>query len=176
MEHFRFVGGLNIDAAIGVLEKNAAHFADETWRQDYPGTAHGDTETIYLRMPPRLSVETLFDSMEVVDCPLAGEFSPLLNDVCGVVESGALARAMLIKLKPGGKITPHIDEGAYAEATDRYHLPLVTNRQAWLKSGGEVLRMEVGELWWFDKHALHEGRNEGDSDRVHLVADFFRGK
>lgn len=174
MRHFRLLREIDAGSAVGLLAENDGHFSDETWRQLYPGTAHPDTETIYLRMPPLLSAETLFQSMEVQDRPLAAEFSDLMNDVCDAVGSHAVARTMLIKLKPGGRITPHIDQGAYAEATDRYHLPLVTNRSAWLKSGGEVLHMNVGELWWFDKHATHEGANEGEGERVHLVADFFR--
>ena len=89
--------------------------------------------------------------------------------------AGALpARAMILKLKPGGRIAPHIDQGAYAEATHRWHAAIETNGQAWLQIADERLHMAPGELWWFDKHALHYGANEGQTDRVHLIVDTFR--
>jgi hypothetical protein len=34
--------------------------------------------------------------------------------------------------------------------------------------------MGVGELWWFDKHALHSAVNAGITDRIHLIMDVYR--
>jgi hypothetical protein len=174
--HFAKIGTVDVGPTIDALARYSGHFSDEKWRQKYPGSAHPDSETIYLRMPPVLTRDTLFNSLEVEDCPLgkAPEFAELVNDVAEQVK-GRVARAMLVKLKAGGKIHPHIDQGIYAESTDRYHVPIITNRGAWLQVGDQRQHNPVGHIVYFEKHVLHEGANEGATDRVHLIIDFFRG-
>ena len=31
--------------------------------------------------------------------------------------------------------------------------------------------MRKGELWWFNNRQIHEARNDGDGDRIHLIFD-----
>ncbi|MBV8652221.1 MAG: aspartyl/asparaginyl beta-hydroxylase domain-containing protein [Alphaproteobacteria bacterium] len=172
MPHFTRIGALAIDALAGAVDTHAARFADMVFRQRAPGSAHPDTETIYLRMPPTLSRETIFESLDSIDYPLMQE--PAIREAVAAVSrlaGGRAARAMIVKLKPGGRIAPHVDEGAYAAATRRYHLPIATNPLAWLEAGGERLHLPAGTLWWFDKHALHRGGNDGATDRIHLIVD-----
>jgi quercetin dioxygenase-like cupin family protein len=176
MQHFTRIGTIAIDALAAAVDAHAARFADLVFRQRAPGSAHPDTETMYLRMPPTISRETIFESLEAADYPLMQE--PAFRDSVAAVArlaGGRAARAMIVKLKPGGRIAPHVDEGAYAAATQRYHLPIATNPQAWLESGGEHLHLPAGTLWWFDKHALHRGGNDGTTDRIHLIADTLPG-
>lgn len=173
--HLWLVDRVDVSRAIGALKRNTKHFSDLTGRQTYAGTAHPDSETIYLRMPPELTLSTMFNSLEAVDYPLikVPEFADLVYTMTAKVK-GRLARVMLVKLKAGGRIHPHIDQGPYAEATDRYHLPIVTNSLAWLRSGGDKRHLGAGEIWWFNKHAMHEGANNGPTDRVHLIVDYFK--
>ena len=42
---------------------------------------------------------------------------------------------------------------------------------SWLRAGDEDVRMREGELWWFDNQQVHEARNDGDQDRIHLIFD-----
>jgi hypothetical protein len=172
MQHFTRIGTVEVDALATAVVTHAARFADLVFRQRAPGSAHPDTETMYLCMPPTISRETIFECLEVVDYPLMQE--PAFRDAVAVVArltGSRAARAMIVKLKPGGRIAPHVDEGGYAAATQRYHLPITTNPLAWLDSGGERLHMPAGMLWWFDKHALHYGGNDGATDRIHLIVD-----
>lgn len=175
MNNFRHIGFSDVAIAAAILPFHAAHFSDETYRQNYAGSAHPESETVYLRMPPVLSLEGMFSSLEVENRPLmlVPEFAELVYAMASKI-AGRLARVMLIKLKAGGRIHPHIDQGDYAEATDRYHLPIITNDGAWLRSGSETKHLAAGEIWAFNKHVLHEGANEGTEDRIHLVADFFK--
>jgi Aspartyl/Asparaginyl beta-hydroxylase len=172
MQHFTRIGEIAIDALARAVARQAARFADIVFRQRAPGSPHPDTETIYLRMPPIITYESLFGSLEAVDYPAMQE--PAFRDAVAAMAEragGAPARAMIVKLKPGGRIAPHVDEGAYAAATRRFHLPIATNPLAWLDSGGERLHLPSGTLWWFDKHALHCGGNDGAADRIHLILD-----
>jgi hypothetical protein len=172
MQHFKPLGEIDVAALAEAVRTHAARFADFDFRQKAPGSAHPDTATIYLRMPPVLSRWTMFESLDVVDCPMmqAPEFRTAIAAVA-CLAGGRPARAMIVALKPGGRIAPHVDEGAYAAATQRFHLPIATNPGAWLESGGEIVHLPEGTLWWFDKHALHRGANDGAEDRIHLIVD-----
>ena len=172
-KHFTLLGRIGVEDAAEKVFRHEERFGDEVSRQTYAGSAHPDSETIYLRMPKTPTFQSIFQSLEVEDFPLMTEFSGTVKAVLEMV-GGKLARAMIVKLRAGGRIYPHIDQGAYAEATERYHLPLITNDDTWLKCGGNIRGLKTGELWWFDKHVLHEGINRGFDDRVHLIVDFFK--
>jgi hypothetical protein len=69
VKHFRNIGALELTPLRNAVQRHAEGFKDQTWRQDYPGSAHLDSETIYLRMPPVITVESIFNSLEVTDLP-----------------------------------------------------------------------------------------------------------
>lgn len=83
---------------------------------------------------------------------------------------GELSRAKIVCLPPGHRVYPHIDRGEYYRLRGRYHLVLKSSG-SWMRAGDEEVRMRSGELWWFDNDQLHEARNDGDDDRIHLIFD-----
>jgi len=175
MKHFMQVGILPVAPLLDAAARHAARFNDETWRESYPGSPHADSRSIYLRMPPTISVDSVFNSLEVVDRPIMAEraFSEACSAIALMVGT-PLARAMIVSLAPNGLIAPHADEGLYAEATERYHLAILSNPKARLKAGEETLRLRPGVVWWFDKHVTHSGHNLGEAPRIHLIVDVFR--
>ncbi len=80
-------------------------------------------------------------------------------------------RAKIVCLPAGKRVYPHIDRGAYYEAHNRYHLVLKSTNGSWLKTEEEEIRMQEGELWWFDNDRMHEAMNDGDEDRIHMIFD-----
>jgi len=82
-----------------------------------------------------------------------------------------LGRAKIVCLPAGRRVYPHIDRGEYYRFRGRYHLILKSATGSWLKAGDEEIRMQEGELWWFDNNQMHEAHNDGDKDRVHLIFD-----
>ena len=86
-------------------------------------------------------------------------------------QDAELGRGKIVRLKPGHRVYPHIDRGEYYRVRDRYHLILQSALGSYMKSGNEEVRMRVGELWWFDNNEMHEARNDGDADRIHLIFD-----
>lgn len=181
MRHFRSVA--TFDAAPAVAALAAAQWNDNTWRQDHPDSPHRDTESIYLRMPPGpISPELVFEKVggeqwtwSLGDGAVSGSLAPLVILAREIerTQGGSLARVMAVKLKAGGRIARHADTGAYAAATERYHAVLQTNQWASLESGGERINLPAGSVWWFDKHVEHSGRNDGATDRVHLIVDLY---
>jgi outer membrane protein assembly factor BamB len=82
-----------------------------------------------------------------------------------------LSRATIVRLKPQSQVFRHIDEGSYYFLRDRFHLVLRSPAGSLLMSGGETVRMKVGELWWFDNKQFHESYNESDDWRIHYIFD-----
>ncbi len=82
-----------------------------------------------------------------------------------------LGRAKLVSLPAGRRVYPHIDRGRYYQLHQRYHLVLRSAHGSWLRAGDEEVRMREGELWWFDNREIHEARNDGNEDRIHLIFD-----
>lgn len=166
---------LDVGAAVAALGPRSVHFADETARQDYPGFAHRGTATIYLRAPKAVTLNSMLADLEVVHWPALAEpaFAALLAKV-GDAVGPLMARAMIVRLMPGRSVLPHRDIGPYAEATERYHLPLNTNGEAWLCCGAERRHVPKGELVYFDKHHRHAAGNDGLEPRDHLIVDFWR--
>lgn len=179
------------DIDVSQIPLGALTFGEETWRETIRGTPHGDTQTMYLRMPEKRDLHTLFNSLEVawalgrgVPMPLynvVGRVSDIVHlagddadDGPGYVPQRRLGRVMIVKLKHYGLVGAHVDTGAYAEATDRFHVPLQTGPGATFYCGDESVNMGVGEVWWFDKHQDHEVYNGSPQNRIHLIVDMFK--
>ncbi|MEL7260903.1 MAG: aspartyl/asparaginyl beta-hydroxylase domain-containing protein [Pseudomonadota bacterium] len=102
-----------------------------------------------------------------VNFPVARAF---LEDVSAELDAD-LSRAKIVCLPAGKKVYPHIDRGEYYRFRGRYHFVLKSSAGSWLKAGDEEVRMQEGELWWFDNDQMHEALNDGDQDRVHIIFD-----
>lgn len=175
MLHFRQVATFDPAPAVAALEAAPELWRAATWRQDHPASPHGDTESVYLRMPGEITPHSVFEQIGGETWTALPELGPLAV-IAGEIsrcQGGELARVMAVKLKPGGRIKRHADTGGYAQATERYHAVLQTNLDCWLEAGGEQRVMPSGTVWWFDKHAEHSGANTGTTDRIHLIVDLY---
>ncbi|MBW3564843.1 MAG: aspartyl/asparaginyl beta-hydroxylase domain-containing protein [Acidobacteria bacterium] len=85
---------------------------------------------------------------------------------------GERNRVRLMRLRPGGIIRRHSDP---MEEIDpnlvRLHVPLQTNDRVTFTVADRVVRMREGETWRVDVRFPHAVRNDGASDRIHLVVD-----
>ena len=157
------------------LARHERDFDTETWRQDTPGTAHSHTQTLYLRMPPAITRETVFESLEVSDRRLMDV--PAFCRAVGLVAKlahGKPARAMIVRLHPERAVAQHIDQGGYAAATHRYHLTINTNPGARLVVGDTAVAPLPGQIYFFDKSQPHTAENWGRTPRDHLIVDVWK--
>lgn len=145
-------------------------------RTIYPGTAHSDIVDIWMRYPELdgATPEYMLNALECVnyqgffELPAARQ---AIFKMMRLVDGERLGRCLITKLKPGGKISPHIDEGDAAQYYDRFHLVIQANERSKFICGNEEVVMRSGEIWWFDNKKTHEVINNGDADRIHLIAD-----
>lgn len=82
-------------------------------------------------------------------------------------------RCLFAKLRAGGEIRPHIDQGTYFERTIRIHFPVVTNPQAIMVADQQSFHMQAGEAWALNNSAVHGVVNSHPTEaRTHLICDY----
>ena len=80
----------------------------------------------------------------------------------------------LMRLAPDSCIHEHCDHDLMAEAgVARIHVPITTNPGVTFTLNGTPVTMAPGEAWYLRLADPHAVRNEGRSDRVHMVLDVF---
>jgi quercetin dioxygenase-like cupin family protein len=97
---------------------------------------------------------------------LESHFSTLFN------EEGNILRAILVLLPAGKKIPTHIDKGNSLTKVKRCHLSIYTNDDCLFTVGEETRNFQEGTLWQINNITWHSVSNNGDTDRVHLIADW----
>ncbi len=97
--------------------------------------------------------------------------APALRAVIDAFECPVEA-VRLMRLAPGSRIHAHRDHDLdAAEGRARIHVPVTTNPGVSFLLNGAAVTMRPGEAWYLRLADPHEVRNEGTSDRVHLVLD-----
>ena len=168
---FRRMGSIKLPDLLSQIEEQPELWDAVTTRQDFPGTSHGDTRTIFLRGPERME----WDCIPSVDAygaaAFPGPYASILAQLRELIPISELGRMMVVELAGGGVISEHIDEGAYAEHYGRFHIALTDSPMASLTVGGEQRNFAQGECWWFNHQLPHSGRNSGTTPRIHLIFD-----
>ena len=173
MKYFKLIrSGIDVAGLLEEVDSQEQAWLAETGRQDKIRVQR-DTNTIFLSgaVPrPDLNInenqETRLTSMaNLFPRALAfmTEFAADMN--CH------LSRATIVRLKPQSQVFRHVDQGSYYFLRDRFHLVLRSPAGSVLMSGGETVRMQEGELWWFDNKQYHESYNESDDWRIHYIFD-----
>jgi hypothetical protein len=155
------------------LAADMARCCDAEWtrhanQRDYTGEWNG----IALRSPSGTAGDLL--SVPGID---GYRDTPLLaacRYFAGILDGLACEKetARLLRLAPGAVIREHTDPGAsYADGFFRLHVPITTNDQTRFVVDGEALPMQPGDCWYADFTLPHSVRNDGATDRVHLIID-----
>jgi hypothetical protein len=155
--------------------------ADDLWhantRRQERIPVQRETETIFLRgaAPSRAQIRRGVHVEEVHRCVATAEaarFPRLIAFLDSFArERGAvLQRTMIVRLRPEGRVYPHVDVGSYYRKRDRYHLVL-DSRGTEMSSGDETVTLRDGELWWFDNKQVHGSRNPTPEWRIHVIFD-----
>lgn len=113
------------------------------------------------------------------DRPLWAEWRSLLEPVMAQAVQdygyarGVFPRVMLARMAPGGVIQPHIDANPAAKWPHKIHVPLQTNDHVVFFCGGAERHFPVGEAVEVANLGPHWVRNDGDTDRIHLIFEYY---
>lgn len=86
---------------------------------------------------------------------------------------GVFPRVMLARMPPGGVIHPHIDANPAAQWPHKIHVPLTTNPGVTSFFGAQEHNFPVGEAVEVDNLGPHWVRNDGATDRIHLIFEYY---
>ncbi len=83
----------------------------------------------------------------------------------------------LLNLKPGSAIKEHTDYNlGYEDGVFRIHIPITTNEDVHFFIDSKEVKMLPSECWYGNFNLSHSVRNNGKTDRVHLVVDCLRNE
>lgn len=85
--------------------------------------------------------------------------------------NGLVARALLARLPAKSQVHPHKDRGRLFETARRFHIPIITNNKCSVTVADREVFMTAGECWEISNLRTHSAKNNGDTDRVHLIFD-----
>lgn len=87
--------------------------------------------------------------------------------------NGVFPRVMLARMEPGGIIQPHVDANPAAKWPHKIHVPLTTNDRVGFRIGDTIHHFPVGGAVEVNNLGLHAVRNDGETDRIHLIFEYF---
>lgn len=181
----RLLTDLDVSYLIDVIDDNDALWSENTWRQNYtvqgerPVSPQEDTEAIMFRWAPENKIESVRDSLDVVEhvnFQNIPQLRPLLLPCLDFIEATELGRVFIAKLKPGGRVIAHRDYGKYANHFERFHVVLSSDdgNEFFVEDSvgnKEGCHMRVGELYWFNHKEIHWAVNNSKRARMHLIID-----
>ncbi|MCG2419325.1 aspartyl/asparaginyl beta-hydroxylase domain-containing protein [Aequorivita sp. F47161] len=81
----------------------------------------------------------------------------------------------LLNLKPDSEIKEHTDYNlGYEDGVFRIHIPITTNSDVHFFINSEEIKMLPSECWYGNFNLPHSVKNDGETDRIHLIMDCFR--
>ncbi|MEO8012123.1 MAG: aspartyl/asparaginyl beta-hydroxylase domain-containing protein [Dokdonella sp.] len=85
----------------------------------------------------------------------------------------AFPRVMLARMAPGGVIKPHRDANLAAKWPHKIHIPILTNERVAFLVGETEYHFPEGAAVEVNNMGLHAVRNAGDTDRIHLIFEYY---
>ena len=177
-QNFKYLGKCDIQFIKDkLLEIDQDIWKEHSYRQEQYGP-HRNTESIELMWDKESLTEIReakknkhFDTFEIQ------KLFDMLKDIY-VLEygDGYFARALLVRLKANKDIKMHKDGGISLSSCHRTHIPIITNSKVIFHVGGENKNLGEGGIWEINNMAMHAVFNQSDTDRIHLIIDYFLKK
>lgn len=124
-------------------------------------------------------VDNFQDWRQSHDRPLWAQWRALIEPVLAQATRpygyarAAFPRVMLARMAPGGVIKPHRDANPAAKWPHKIHVPIQTNDKVVFFVEGVGYRMPEGEVFEVNNMGVHAVENNGDSDRIHLIFEYY---
>lgn len=175
MQNFQKIGsGLDVVPALNAIMRRPELWNADKLRQTFPNSPHREVDDIWVRFNDTKDEAKIPDDCEAINYDaffLLPQVRGLVFGLMGYVEGERLGRVIITRLKPGGRIYPHADEGAPATYYDRYIICLSCLPGTIFRIGDEQVQMATGETWWINNREEHEVLNNSVDDRVIVICD-----
>lgn len=165
--NFKFYGEINVNPFVSLVDE--LNWEEYTFRQDRYAV-HAHTQTVPLIWDEQLNKIQFWENYYRI----SNELIILQDWLKIVVGDGLIKTAILIKLPKGNCIARHYDKGKHFIECNRIHIPIITNPECIFEIDNERRNLKVGEVWEINNNAKpHAVFNNGDTDRVHLLLDYY---
>lgn len=164
-------------ADIGALRDRVGSLPESQWESEDENKPNrfarlNDTSHVIFRY---IDADKPFDFREY---PLWDDWKDLLLPVMEQAanslgyKSYRFPRVMLARLPAGGRISGHSDGGA-SHYVHKIHVPLTTNAETIFRVGQQKKHLPIGEIVEVNNKRNHAVRNDGESDRIHLIFECY---
>lgn len=167
--------GVDVTPLLHAITHKTHLWNENDLRTTHPQSPHKEVDDIWLRFNevPKDPTQVI-DDKETIVYPAwyaLPQAHSIVFDLLRRVEGSRLGRILITRLKPGGMIPAHIDQGAPAEYYERYHVTLQNNPGSIFKCGNEAVCMRPSEVWWFNNQLEHAVINNSIDDRITMIVD-----
>lgn len=175
MKHFLQIGTIDPMPTLTALAVKQDLWNENPLRTQHPGTAHSEADDIWMMFNsvPSNPAE-IVDELQVFPYRAWQELQHLRGlvlDVMRRVDGVGLGRVIVTRLRPGGRILPHVDQGAPAEYFTRYQIALQSLPGCNFRIEDETINFPSGSVWWINNRAEHEVINNSADDRIVCIVD-----
>ena len=140
------------------------HFNKQYYEGDWSGIALRAAADAHVALYPDPTVERYVDTSALSKCP---SVTDVLAQFKCETES-----VRFLRLAPGAEILEHRDyKLSFEDGVARVHVPVRTTSGVEFLLDGKRVEMGEGEAWYLNFNLRHSVKNNGDSERVHLVID-----
>lgn len=177
---YKLAQNIDVVPLMNSLIRQPELWDQNTFRTQFPGTPHVDVEDIWLRFSDPSKCDTrsnVIGDDNPIWHPAAFKLpqaQPIILDLMRRTEAYELGRVLITRIKPGGRILPHVDsDGSYVNTQNRvrYHVVLQGLPGSLYRTGDETVCMMTGEAWFFNPMLEHEVLNNSIDDRIHMLVD-----
>lgn len=156
------------------LQIDAMGFAPTAWQPHFNiHNYEGEWSVVPLRAVKGAAVE-IFPDPNAPDGYIETEMMSRCDYVPEILRAFQcdLQTVRFLKLAAGASIRRHRDyELGLEDGFIRIHIPAMTNDNVDFVLNDEHLAMREGEAWYVNVNFHHSVRNDGATDRIHLVID-----
>lgn len=171
----RLADGIDFRGVLHALALNDGLWNANTLRTTHPQSPHTEVDDIWLMFNEvRESPADTIDDVQTYPYPAWQALHPLrpfVLDLMRRVDGVQLGRVIVSRLRPGGRIAPHVDEGTPATFYRRYQIALQSLPGCVFHCGDETVNMQSGEVWWINNRVEHEVINNSADDRLACIVD-----
>ncbi|MBZ8182536.1 aspartyl/asparaginyl beta-hydroxylase domain-containing protein [Oscillatoria salina] len=164
---------------ISGIREDVLNLPAELWeKQDYDKPNKfkplGRTEHIVFQF-----VRDYDNHIDTVNYPIWDEWKSRLEPILAAAvepygyENAEFCRIMFAKLPAHSKIALHIDPYKSSNYTHKIHIPIVTNPDVEFIVGHKRYHFAEGYAYEVNNKDIHGGVNAGDSDRIHLIFEYY---
>jgi hypothetical protein len=168
--------GLDVKPLQDQLQAHPELWNQHRERTEFYGTPHGDVSDIWVRYNAWANYTGDWPAFHnehasvwypcITDIPAAWSLARKVQRMAGAATLGGV---LITKVRPGGRVEPHIDGGWHAAHYRKFGLQVMGDQQQAFCFDGCELRADDGDLYEFRNDVTHWVINDSGRERITMI-------